>query len=179
MTPAYISLGDAIHLQDVARGVIAARPPPGLEEVVASAVPPPPLPPPGLELESAVRKPQAFCDSFSCCSTAYEEPAVYVPGRTLQIEAREKPVLNLEGAVEAGVSGLPSMGSAGHHMGLCKPCDFLHRSSEGCKAGQSCKFCHLCGADEMKRRKLLKKRMIGEVKKWQASAVPKGRLTGA
>jgi hypothetical protein len=56
--------------------------------------------------------------------------------------------------------GLPSVGSAGHHLGLCKPCDFLHRSSDGCTAGESCRFCHICGPDENKRRKAEKKRVL-------------------
>eukprot|EP00933_Yihiella_yeosuensis_P040316 TRINITY_DN34596_c0_g1_i1.p1 TRINITY_DN34596_c0_g1~~TRINITY_DN34596_c0_g1_i1.p1 ORF type:complete len:302 (+),score=53.94 TRINITY_DN34596_c0_g1_i1:139-1044(+) len=45
---------------------------------------------------------------------------------------------------------LPSVGSAGHADGSCKPCAFLH--SKGCSSGRSCEFCHLCDAGEKKRR---------------------------
>mmetsp|Transcript_74848 Transcript_74848/g.214424 ORF Transcript_74848/g.214424 Transcript_74848/m.214424 type:complete len:223 (-) Transcript_74848:114-782(-) len=45
----------------------------------------------------------------------------------------------------------PSLGSAGHYSGLCKPCDFIHR--ESCRSGIACKFCHLCGPEEAKLRK--------------------------
>mmetsp|Transcript_36126 Transcript_36126/g.93195 ORF Transcript_36126/g.93195 Transcript_36126/m.93195 type:complete len:262 (-) Transcript_36126:454-1239(-) len=50
-----------------------------------------------------------------------------------------------------GGASCPSVGSAGHHLGLCKPCDFVHRKS--CYSGASCKFCHLCGLTENRRHK--------------------------
>eukprot|EP00930_Biecheleria_cincta_P018163 TRINITY_DN14239_c0_g1_i1.p1 TRINITY_DN14239_c0_g1~~TRINITY_DN14239_c0_g1_i1.p1 ORF type:complete len:157 (-),score=16.62 TRINITY_DN14239_c0_g1_i1:13-414(-) len=46
---------------------------------------------------------------------------------------------------------LPSVGSAGHHLKLCRPCVFVHK--DGCQAGASCKFCHLCSANEKRLRK--------------------------
>lgn len=48
------------------------------------------------------------------------------------------------GEEEAGpmVSESPSLGSAGHAAGTCRPCAFA-RSSAGCKFGDSCNFCHL------------------------------------
>eukprot|EP00927_Polykrikos_kofoidii_P065506 TRINITY_DN61255_c0_g1_i1.p1 TRINITY_DN61255_c0_g1~~TRINITY_DN61255_c0_g1_i1.p1 ORF type:complete len:239 (+),score=17.40 TRINITY_DN61255_c0_g1_i1:57-719(+) len=52
-------------------------------------------------------------------------------------------------------SYLPTIGSRLHGTGLCKPCVFGFRtlgcvSSESrCKAGQSCKFCHLCTASDV------------------------------
>merc|ERR1712190_305159 len=49
-----------------------------------------------------------------------------------------------------GSDELPSLGSAGHALGECKPCAFLH--TKGCGSGAMCKFCHLCGAGEKKRR---------------------------
>jgi len=36
----------------------------------------------------------------------------------------------------------PSVGSAGHAAGSCRPCAFA-RSSSGCKFGAACNFCHL------------------------------------
>merc|ERR1712059_52769 len=39
-------------------------------------------------------------------------------------------------------SELPSMGSALHSSGKCKPCAFLH--TKGCVNGTDCQFCHLC-----------------------------------
>merc|ERR1712048_752875 len=45
---------------------------------------------------------------------------------------------------------LPSVGSAPHFEGNCKPCAFLY---EGCANGSACQFCHLCPPGELKRRK--------------------------
>merc|ERR1719420_2612934 len=52
------------------------------------------------------------------------------------------------------LSGLPSLGSAGHHLGQCQPCAF---TAKGCNADKECRFCHLCDVDEHKRRKQEKK----------------------
>lgn len=73
-----------------------------------------------------------------------------------------KPDLSPE---ELGKPGVASVGSAGHHLGLCKPCDFVFRDS--CRAGTSCKFCHLCGPDESQRRKKEKKRILKGLPQWQ------------
>jgi len=45
----------------------------------------------------------------------------------------------------------PTLGSAGHFSGQCKPCAFVN--TKGCKSGYECKFCHLCAPGEKKRRK--------------------------
>lgn len=50
-----------------------------------------------------------------------------------------------------GSAELPSIGSAGHKKGRCKPCAFVH--TEGCGNGANCAFCHLCLPGEKKRRK--------------------------
>lgn len=50
---------------------------------------------------------------------------------------------------------LPSVGSAGHSSGECKPCAFFH--TKGCGGGKQCPFCHLCEAGEKKRRQKAKK----------------------
>merc|ERR1712187_755832 len=56
---------------------------------------------------------------------------------------------------EFGSESLPSVGSAGHHAGACKPCAFFY--TKGCGNGVNCSFCHLCGPDEKKRRRTEKK----------------------
>jgi len=45
----------------------------------------------------------------------------------------------------------PSLGSELHHTGDCKPCAFFWKPI-GCQSGKACQFCHLCDADERKRR---------------------------
>eukprot|EP00930_Biecheleria_cincta_P042638 TRINITY_DN29334_c0_g1_i1.p1 TRINITY_DN29334_c0_g1~~TRINITY_DN29334_c0_g1_i1.p1 ORF type:complete len:272 (-),score=47.43 TRINITY_DN29334_c0_g1_i1:118-933(-) len=51
---------------------------------------------------------------------------------------------------ELGSEACPTVGSAGHLLGLCKPCAFFH--TKGCQGGTSCVFCHLCLPGEKKRR---------------------------
>jgi len=54
-------------------------------------------------------------------------------------------------AQEVCPAELPSMGSAGHSLGRCKPCAFVH--TKGCNSGRACQFCHLCDHGSSKRRK--------------------------
>lgn len=64
------------------------------------------------------------------------------------------PVLLLSEAVSQPVPGtpeLPSVGSAGHATGTCKPCAYFAHS-RGCANGVQCPFCHLCPPGELKRR---------------------------
>lgn len=46
---------------------------------------------------------------------------------------------------------LAAEGSLRHAEGRCKLCAFFHRP-DGCSEGVACRFCHLCGAGEKKRR---------------------------
>mmetsp|Transcript_96227 Transcript_96227/g.241203 ORF Transcript_96227/g.241203 Transcript_96227/m.241203 type:complete len:375 (-) Transcript_96227:134-1258(-) len=64
-----------------------------------------------------------------------------------------------------GSAELPSIGSAGHSSGDCKPCAFFHTA--GCSNGVSCQFCHTCDANEKKRRrkeKIQRERLAGKAK---------------
>jgi hypothetical protein len=65
----------------------------------------------------------------------------------------QKPIICLANALaepELGSPELPSVGSAGHRWGACKPCAFLYK--RGCENGLQCEFCHLCDSGEKKRR---------------------------
>lgn len=52
-------------------------------------------------------------------------------------------------------SGFPfSKGMAKIHlMGTCKPCSYIHHKTDGCRQGAECKFCHLCPANEKRKRR--------------------------
>merc|ERR1712211_96285 len=87
-----------------------------------------------------------------------QEP--YEPGQALRNAAKVTREIDLDSAIPGpacGSPGCPSVGSAGHHLGLCKPCDFMYRTN--CRAGASCKFCHLCPPGEIRNRKKQKKAM--------------------
>mmetsp|Transcript_67336 Transcript_67336/g.217418 ORF Transcript_67336/g.217418 Transcript_67336/m.217418 type:complete len:201 (+) Transcript_67336:100-702(+) len=54
-------------------------------------------------------------------------------------------------SVELLSQGCPTVGSARHGFGSCKPCAFVFKG--GCRSGPSCQFCHLCPEGEMRRRR--------------------------
>mmetsp|Transcript_88393 Transcript_88393/g.175752 ORF Transcript_88393/g.175752 Transcript_88393/m.175752 type:complete len:246 (+) Transcript_88393:67-804(+) len=74
----------------------------------------------------------------------------------------------LGGLPELGSPELPTVGSAGHHSGSCKPCAFAH--TKGCENGANCAFCHLCGPGEKKRRQ--KQRVAQQVVTYRRDARP-------
>jgi len=95
------------------------------------------------------------CLSFGACGCSAEAEASPEAVCTLRLAGPA-----VDGRL--GARSLPSVGSAGHHAGLCKPCDFIHRST--CRAGMNCKFCHLCGPDENKHRKKQKQGLARAMK---------------
>lgn len=62
----------------------------------------------------------------------------------------------------------PNVGSAGHHLRLCKPCAFVN--TKGCKDGVECRFCHLCESGEKKRRKKEKSAIWRSLNHWPPQA---------
>merc|ERR1740130_2318638 len=66
--------------------------------------------------------------------------------------------VSIAGAIGAvGSPGGPTVGSAGHLSGTCKPCAFYH--TKGCGNGANCSYCHLCPEGEKKRRQKVKLNM--------------------
>jgi len=62
----------------------------------------------------------------------------------------------------------PSVGSIGHKLGLCKPCDFVHRGT--CRTGTECKYCHLCGPGMQKQNKKERRRFARAMRSLQGQA---------
>lgn len=52
---------------------------------------------------------------------------------------------------------LPTVGSAAHALGRCKPCAFMYK--DGCQSGINCQYCHLCPPGEKQRRKRVMRSM--------------------
>lgn len=52
-------------------------------------------------------------------------------------------------------SDLPSVGSALHALGKCKPCAWFHKP-QGCANGNGCLHCHICDETELKNRRSAK-----------------------
>merc|ERR1712217_319035 len=65
----------------------------------------------------------------------------------------------LDTAPKVGSPEMPTVGSAQHHLGECKPCAFFWKSA-GCSNGVDCVHCHLCDAREKKRRQKEKKALF-------------------
>jgi len=85
--------------------------------------------------------------------------------------AAQAPVLRLADWMpepELGSPEMPTVGSAGHSAGTCKPCAFFH--SKGCGNGVNCSFCHLCPADEKKRRQKEKICLLREMRRMGSQA---------
>lgn len=62
-----------------------------------------------------------------------------------------------------GSSEFPTVGSAGHYTGFCKPCAFFH--ARGCDKGFQCAFCHLCGPHEKRHRRKAKVTALREARR--------------
>lgn len=58
-------------------------------------------------------------------------------------------------SLQSLLSLLPSVGSAAHGTGECRPCAWFWKEG-GCKNGQECRHCHLCPEGEIRQRKKLK-----------------------
>lgn len=78
--------------------------------------------------------------------------ASLLQGPDMAVAARTQPCALVDGL------NLPTIGSARHNLGQCKPCAFAWTS--GCGNGYACVFCHLCEPGEKKRRQKEKRANI-------------------
>lgn len=79
-----------------------------------------------------------------------EEPAWIPLSQTGEVQNSEEEATHLI-SVSAACE-LPSLGSAGHALGDCKPCGHAWKLG-GCSKGRECTFCHLCAEDDFRQRK--------------------------
>merc|ERR1712176_1124062 len=90
-------------------------------------------------------------------------PSSPVAGKVAELTQPVPAVLELASMLEAtpmlGSPELPTVGSAQHRLGECKPCAFFWKPA-GCSNGVDCVYCHLCDAHEKKRRQKEKKALI-------------------
>eukprot|EP00418_Pyrodinium_bahamense_P068050 CAMPEP_0179078056 /NCGR_PEP_ID=MMETSP0796-20121207/34929_1 /TAXON_ID=73915 /ORGANISM="Pyrodinium bahamense, Strain pbaha01" /LENGTH=373 /DNA_ID=CAMNT_0020775347 /DNA_START=48 /DNA_END=1169 /DNA_ORIENTATION=- len=61
-------------------------------------------------------------------------------------------VTNIDQLSPQSVRELPSLGSAVHGSGECRPCAWFWKP-QGCQNGKECRHCHLCPEGEIKARK--------------------------
>jgi len=114
--------------------------------------PPPVYSPSGLHL-------QGGSSLLGVDMDGYPKPPAWTP--------TVSPAVSLTGAEEAG--------SKEHQNGRCKPCAFQH--TKGCTNGSACSFCHLCGPEELKRRrkqKIEQRRIAKKTNKEDKQRLSKG-----
>lgn len=80
--------------------------------------------------------------------TEYDSEMSYLPKRPWHSRSASRAAEAKNSDAQPGP--LPSLGSAGHRLGRCKPCAFV--GTKGCNSGADCRFCHLCEAGEKKKR---------------------------
>lgn len=122
----------------------------------------PPLQPPPLHVQtqwSDALPPPPLGNAGPASREAMQPPPTQAPTLAKDLQApsippppAQAPTLLL---LKRGGSSLPSLGSADHCMGTCKPCAFFH--AKGCTQGVDCSYCHLCDAGEKKRRAKVKR----------------------
>jgi len=83
----------------------------------------------------------------------------YQPGDHL-VKSKSSPTLHQqlqqdqdERSPNTSTSADPTEMQLKHFMAECKPCAYFFHKEDGCRAGETCSFCHLCPPDELKKRK--------------------------
>mmetsp|Transcript_15088 Transcript_15088/g.33189 ORF Transcript_15088/g.33189 Transcript_15088/m.33189 type:complete len:222 (-) Transcript_15088:175-840(-) len=99
----------------------------------------------------------------SDCSTAdtAERVALTPPPEFARSVSIEENIIQEMAAAATGTA--LNVGSAGHHLGLCKPCAFVN--TKGCASGMQCQFCHLCQPGTKKLRQKEKRLFFGTMKR--------------
>eukprot|EP00443_Scrippsiella_acuminata_P048627 CAMPEP_0115185882 /NCGR_PEP_ID=MMETSP0270-20121206/9699_1 /TAXON_ID=71861 /ORGANISM="Scrippsiella trochoidea, Strain CCMP3099" /LENGTH=619 /DNA_ID=CAMNT_0002598997 /DNA_START=110 /DNA_END=1969 /DNA_ORIENTATION=+ len=62
-------------------------------------------------------------------------------------------------ATSGGAEPAPSVGSAAHGSGQCRPCAWFYKP-KGCENGAECRHCHLCPEGEIRERRKVKVTML-------------------
>jgi hypothetical protein len=151
----------------------------------------------GEDEDGFVPAPAAFCsraetedwDSFVpsplprwASVDTFEEPA---PGCLLQAQAlgeeRWAPLSFVPPPVAPdhpllGSPECPTIGSALHCQGACRPC--AHAFTKGCANGVGCQFCHLCEPGELKRRQRERRVQLARQKPLEPRAEVGGSARG-
>lgn len=91
--------------------------------------------------------------------------SISMPQRLAPPAPKQAQILRLSEAISEPTLGspeLPTVGSAMHYCGKCKPC--AHAEKNNCTSGINCSFCHLCPVGELKRRQKAKKASYAQTK---------------
>lgn len=108
-----------------------------------------------------------FHETFTAIDTPEGSPVdasnmLSAPPVLLLANVIAEPLSESSQAPPPGSPEMPTIGSAGHWTGDCKPCAFFYK--RGCTNGFQCTFCHLCDSGEKKRRQKSKVQQLKEMR---------------
>lgn len=122
---------------------------------------------PGLPMMDSAWAATASAYAAAAAAARCWMPPVMSSGTALPTSpGAQAPILRLADAIgqpELGSPEMPTLGSAGHYLGSCKPCAFFY--TKGCGNATECPFCHLCPAGEKKRRQKVKGTVTREMQR--------------
>ncbi|CAK0848620.1 unnamed protein product [Prorocentrum cordatum] len=101
-------------------------------------------------------------------------PPVAPPPAALVAEAAPAP--SAPATAPLGSPECPTVGSALHCQGACRPC--AHAFTKGCANGVGCQFCHLCEPGELKRRQRERRIQLARQKPSEPRAEAGGSARG-
>eukprot|EP00747_Dinoflagellata_sp_TGD_P165901 gnl/TRDRNA2_/TRDRNA2_187893_c0_seq1.p1 gnl/TRDRNA2_/TRDRNA2_187893_c0~~gnl/TRDRNA2_/TRDRNA2_187893_c0_seq1.p1 ORF type:complete len:394 (+),score=50.88 gnl/TRDRNA2_/TRDRNA2_187893_c0_seq1:71-1252(+) len=105
----------------------------------------------GVAVVGGTSQPQVVPAGAQLVGVGYAQPMQAVPA---PVEPPPAPVS------PPGQAMLPSKGSADHDgTGRCRPCAWFWKP-QGCKSAYDCEYCHICGEDELRKRKKVKVQAI-------------------
>jgi hypothetical protein len=127
---------------------------------------------PGKLLKQFAALPSMVRDDVSECSTTDVHSAdTRTSGNSSSRPSSEAGDCHVQAlSLEMGTE-FPSLGSTGHHHGVCNPCGFAHHTG-GCSAGVDCKFCHLCPPGTIEQRRKMKRKLVRTERKSRRSEIP-------
>jgi hypothetical protein len=163
--------GVSFHLQRVSRGFAAActrpgPPPPPTQWaptiLPTKAVPPPPSLSSANALAPPMPPPQEEAPKIWPQKVEVPPPPAVPATLTTFMESTSLPRTPKVTFASDASADCPTIGSASHYSGDCKPCAFFY--TKGCQNARNCSFCHLCDAGEKKRRLKEKKQQVRVIK---------------
>lgn len=101
------------------------------------------------QLNKSAVKPTVFLDLHTGSIECLAPDALVDPALQMEIGIGADAHIFICG-MELGSPAMPSIGSAGHSLGGCRPCAAYGKNKYGrstekcCESGAACRFCHLC-----------------------------------